>query len=279
MDPRALQIHTDGSALRNPGHKSGCAAIARYPEHLGSPNEPVFEFSCPRSTNQRMELMACIGALRWARGKHWDGVTRILIVTDSEYVKDYIVNAVFWKKDRWHNRDGKPISNSDLWDELVKLRSKVNIRVDFVWALGKESDIAKQVHRLAKAAAKRGGPDVDWGYQPGAFSRSTDTSGKAATPFAASGQVVVIRPYRKTPVLKGEERVSFTVFDEATQTYGSKFSAVTTSDIALELHRGHGWRVRFNSEPKHPQIIALIEEVPLPTPQALRTAAASSSAA
>jgi len=34
LDPRAMQIHTDGSAYRNPGHISGCAAFARYPEHL-----------------------------------------------------------------------------------------------------------------------------------------------------------------------------------------------------------------------------------------------------
>jgi hypothetical protein len=89
--------------------------------------------------------------------------------------------------------------------------------------------------------------------------------------------VAVIRPYKKTPVVKGEERISFTVFDEATQTYGSKFSAVTTSDIALELHRGHGWKVQFNSGPKHPQIIALIEEVPLPKPHSTRPAAAATS--
>lgn len=278
IDPRALQIHTDGSAIKNPGHKSGCVAIAHYPDHLGLEDEIIFEFGCPRSTNQRMELRACIGAVKWVRGRHWDGVTCILIVTDSRYVRENIGRASFWKKDRWHNRDGKPMSNSDLWDELIKTRGKVDVRVEFVWVPGKKTDIAKRVDALAKAAAERGGPDVDWGYQPGVFGRSMEKSGKAARPYPTSGQVATIRPYKKTPLLKGEEKISFNIFNDVTQSYESKFYAMTTAALACELHRGHGWRVQFNTEPNNPQIVALIGEVPLPKPKSVRQKAAPSSA-
>src|SRR5215469_5810989 len=105
LDPRAIQIHTDGSAYRNPGHVSGFAVIVRYPEHLNREDEVITDFGCPRSTNQRMELMACVEALRWVRRTApWDGVTCVLVITDSRYVMGFIGLAPSWKSNGWRNR-------------------------------------------------------------------------------------------------------------------------------------------------------------------------------
>ena len=269
LDPRALQIHTDGSAFRNPGHMSGCAAIARYPEHLNREDEELFALGYPKSTNQRMELLACVKALDWVRANGpWSGVTCVLIVTDSKYVNDNARRAAFWKRNGWRNSDGKPIFNEDLWDDLLKAWAKAGIRIQFVRVPGKKTEIEKRVDKLAKAAANQGGPNLDRGYRPGAFCRSMVKGGAAAQPYPARGEMATIRPYAKKPVLrKGEERISFNIFDEETRDYHSKFYAYTTLTLAYELHRAHGWKVQFNSEPKHPQIVAIIEEVPLPAPE------------
>jgi hypothetical protein len=40
-------------------------------------------------------------------------------------------------------------------------------------------------------------------------------------------------------------------------------------NLAAELHRQHGYRVRFNDNPKYPQILEIIEEVSLPKPSEL----------
>lgn len=265
LDPRALQIHTDGSAFRNPGHVSGCAAIAQYPEHLNRDDEIIVDFGCSKSTSQRMELTACIQALNWVRrNAPWSGVTCVLVVTDSQYVKSFVGLAPVWKRNGWHNRDGQPILNSDLWDDLLKARSKAGIRVDFVWKEGETTEIAKRVHKLAKAAAKRGGTDKDWGYMPGACCRSM-VNGGSALPYPATGQIAIIRPYAKKPALDDEERISFNMFDEVKQIYESKFYAFTTSLMAVDLHRWHGYRVQFNDNPKHPQILECRSEVALPT--------------
>lgn len=265
LDPRAIQIHTDGSAYRNPGHVSGCAVIVRYPEHLNREDEVIVDFGCPRSTNQRMELMACIEALKWVRrNSPWDGVTCVIVVTDSRYVREFIGLAPVWKRNGWRNREGQPILNADLWDDLLKARAKCRLRIDFVWEPGKTTEIGNRVDKLSKAAAKRGGTDRDIGYKPGAACRSM-VRGGVALPYPARGQVAVLRPYAKKPVLKGEEKISFNMFDETTQTYESKFYAFTTPVISYELHRWHGYRVRFNDNPKYPQILERIEEVQVPT--------------
>jgi hypothetical protein len=63
-----------------------------------------------------------------------------------------------------------------------------------------------------------------------------------------------------------EEKVRFDIFSEEKQTYVESCYAFATTALAAELHRQHGYRVRFNYSPKYPQILELVEEVPLPKP-------------
>jgi hypothetical protein len=75
----------------------------------------------------------------------------------------------------------------------------------------------KRIDNAAKAAATRGGTDVDRGYRPGAIARSMVKG--SASRFPARGQLAVIRPYRKNLLGSGEEKIRFDVFCEGTQTY------------------------------------------------------------
>jgi ribonuclease HI len=212
-----------------------------------------------------MELTACIDGLKWVRRNvPWDGVTCVLVITDSLYVRENIARAPYWKRNGWRNSQGKPIANRDLWDGLLKARSKAGIRTEFVWEAGKTTDIGSRVDKLAKVAAKRGGTGRDSGYKPGAYCRSM-VKGGVALPYPASGQVAIIRPYAKKPISKTEERISFNVFDDVTQTYASKFYAFTTPSMAYDLHRWHGYRVQFNDNPKYPRIRGCEGEVAVPT--------------
>jgi ribonuclease HI len=273
LDPHAMQIHTDGSCYENPGGESGCAAIVHYPDHLGLPDELIVDFGCSESSSNRMELMACIKTLRWIRQRQpWPDVTRVQIITDSTYITNNVsYNAKNWKENNWCNRHGQPMANDDLWDELLKARSKARMRVDFLWQAGKISQIARQVDKAAKAAAKRGGLDVDTGYRPGGVSRSMVKDHVVAERFPASGQIVVIRPYVKKIMHKGVHRISFNIFDEGSRTYTGKYFAFAEKDLGAELHMGNGHRVQFNLDPKHPRVLERIEEVSLPKPSRRRT--------
>jgi ribonuclease HI len=262
-DPRAIHISTDGSCYKNPGGRSGCAAIVHYPDHLDREDEQIVDFGCEESSNNRMELLACICVLKWIRENGpWDCVTRVQVFTDSQYVKDNLIRARGWKKNDWRNQHGEPRENSDLWNQLISAHTKTGITVHFEWTLGKKSAVLKRVDKASKAAAKRGGPDIDRGYKPGVIARSMIKG--VATQFPANGQSAVIRPYRKNLLGDGEEKVRFDVLCEDTQSYVQSCYAFATNALATELHRQHGYRVRFNDNPKYPQIIELVEEVPLP---------------
>ena len=84
--------------------------------------------------------------------------------------------------------------------------------------------------------------------------------------FPAKGQSAVIRPYRKNLLGEGEEKVRFDIFNEGTQTYIESCYAFASTDLAAELHRQHGYRVRFNDNPNYPKIVEIIEELTLPKP-------------
>lgn len=267
LDPRAVHIYTDGSCYKNPGGDSGCAAIVRFPEHLNQPDEQIVDFGCDESSINRMELMACVEALRWVvQSGPWRDVTRVLIITDSQYITDNVIRAQGWKKMGWRNVHGEWKFNSDLWDKLLKLRAKgarAGIRMDFVWQRGKKTELGKRVDRSAKTAARRGGIDVDIGYKPGSVSRSM-VKGGSAERFPAAGQILVVRPYAKKVMHKRDNRISFNIFDELTQTYVNKYFAFADPMLSVDLHRGNGHRVRFNSDPKFPQFLERIETVVLP---------------
>jgi ribonuclease HI len=265
LDPHAILIYTDGSCYGNPGGASGCAAVARFPDKLGRGDEDIFDFGCAESRINRMELMACIRALRWIQeNEPWPGVARVQVITDSLYVRDNVARARSWKRNGWRNIYGEPIENRDLWKEFLSAQRRVRVRATFEWTAGKKTPILRRVDRAAKAAAKRGGTDVDRGYSGGQVARSMVKG--AATRFPAHGQTAVVRIYRKNVMVGGENKVRFDVVAEDLLSYTASCYAYASPEMSSQLHRQHGYRVRFSGNPKYPEIVELVEEVSLPRP-------------
>jgi ribonuclease HI len=265
LDPRAIQIRTDGSCYRERRLISGCAAIVEYPEHLQRDREQIVDFGCAESSINRMELLAVIRSLKWVRDKNpWKDVTRVQIISDSKYVLDNISRVHEWRKNKWRNRHDQPLENSDLWKEFLSVFSRTKITVHFGWTPGKKSPALKEIDKAAKTAALRGGPDTDRGYSRGTISRSVVKA--AATPFPAHGQTAIIRPYRKTIFTRaaGENKVRFDVYSEVSNDYIQSCYAFAPPALACELHRQNGYRVRFNANPRYPQIEEIIESLNLP---------------
>ena len=136
-----IKIYTDGSCIGNPG-KGGWAAII-----LENKKQKIISGSEPYTTNNRMELIAVIKALKEVKKKE------ISIVTDSQYVKNGIEVWIFkWKKNGWMTAEKKPVKNKDLWLMLEKLSK--NIKVKWEWVKGHSSDkLNNKVDEIAKNEA------------------------------------------------------------------------------------------------------------------------------
>lgn len=81
------------------------------------------------TTNNRMEMMAAIQALRLLREP-----CEVELYSDSSYLVDafnkkWIQN---WMARGWVKTDKKPVKNQDLWEELVALSSTHKVRFVYV---------------------------------------------------------------------------------------------------------------------------------------------------
>lgn len=115
-------IYTDGACRGNPG-PGGWGALLNY-----NGSEKELKGFDPETTNNRMELMAVIEAL-----KSLNRDCSIELNTDSKYVlqgiNDWIVN---WKKNGWKTAAKKPVKNVDLWQQLDEQTSRHDIKWHWV---------------------------------------------------------------------------------------------------------------------------------------------------
>ncbi|MCG2688296.1 ribonuclease HI [Candidatus Parcubacteria bacterium] len=157
-DCNALNIFTDGSALKNPGI-GGIGVRFVFPDFLEKDN-PVKDFSFPGykgATNNQMEIMACVKALEEVLKLYeLNKISRIVIYTDSIYVCDCYKKAMFkWPSQKWKSKNGGPILNVKLWKTLVKNIQKVRTPVEIKWIKGHSKDKNNEaVDKLAKKSAK-----------------------------------------------------------------------------------------------------------------------------
>jgi ribonuclease HI len=103
-----IEIFTDGACRGNPG-PGGWGALLRR----GGIEKIIRGYEAD-TTNNRMELMAAIEALR--------ALTRpchVELTTDSQYVRQGIMNWMTnWKANGWKTAARKPVKNKDLWQAL-----------------------------------------------------------------------------------------------------------------------------------------------------------------
>jgi ribonuclease HI len=83
------------------------------------------------TTNNRMELMACIKGL-----EALDGTCPVTVHSDSQYVVNGITKgwARRWKRNNWMRNADEPAENSDLWARLLDLCEQHD--VEFQWVRG-----------------------------------------------------------------------------------------------------------------------------------------------
>lgn len=270
LDPHALKIYVDGSALNNPGGAGGFAAWVEFPMDWNKPDELLFQQGFQETTNNRMELRACIRAFEYVRDQGRGlGVERVQIITDSRYVHEYSFLADKWRRNGWRNLDGRPVENQDLWKRLLSIRTKTLVRTELKWMLGKKSPILKAVDKSAKSAAAQ--PlGVDRGFKPGRVAPSKAGVRSAASLFPAAGQEAIIRIYRHR-IVGSEHKFHFDVFPKDSGRDIGKSCAFTSAEVALDLHTHHVYRVLFNANPKYPIIEKKIEELPLAWPEIATT--------
>lgn len=159
-----ITIFTDGSSLDNPG-PGGYGVVC-----ISDNGRKELSGGFNLTTNNRMELMACIVALRELKPE--DRKQPIVLYSDSNYVVSGIMKgwAKNWRANNWIKAsDKKPALNPDLWGKLLDLTEELNIT--FRWVKGHAGhEENERCDKLANSAARKTGLPTDTGYIPEDFS-------------------------------------------------------------------------------------------------------------
>ena len=140
---KQLEIFTDGACKGNPG-PGGWGAVIRYGKH-----EKEISGGDPDTTNNRMELSATIQAL-----KILIEPCEVKLHTDNRYVIDGITKWIHgWQRNGWKNASKQPVSNVDLWHDLIEATARH--QVEWIWVKGHNGHPENErADRLASDAAE-----------------------------------------------------------------------------------------------------------------------------
>ena len=263
----ALTVFTDGSSLHGP-RRGGIGIRFIYTDSQGS--EQVLdseELGYASATNNQMELMAVITAMKEIQGRRFPeemlaSARRIDIYTDSQYVADNVNNACFtWPANQWMTKDGPPVQNAQQWKdfrrELVKLR-KIK-RVNIEWGKGHSTDNPhnKVVDRLAKRSAQRA---TRPSLVSGSVRRKKSEKKTEVGSVEMLGQRLTIRivSVDYMPVQK-LNKYRYEVISPRSRFFGNLDFAYSEDPM---MRTGHTYRVTMNKDSTFPMIVKCHLEVP-----------------
>ena len=142
---KTVTIYTDGACSGNPG-PGGWGAILEWQGH-----EKELSGGEAQTTNNRMELTAVLTALSLLKEP-----CTVELYSDSKYVVDAIDKGWLygWQKKGWIKADKKPVLNVDLWQQLLPLLTRHNVRLH--WVKGHaENEKNNRCDQLAVAESRK----------------------------------------------------------------------------------------------------------------------------
>ena len=152
-------IYTDGACRGNPG-PGGYGVVLMHGKH-----RKELSAGFRRTTNNRMEILACIAALS-ALKEPCD----VTIYSDSKYVVNAMTQswALKWRSRGWKRRlkngDMEDALNPDLWARMLELCDLH--RVHFIWVRGHDGNEGNErCDALARAAAAGNNLGIDDPYE------------------------------------------------------------------------------------------------------------------
>lgn len=134
-NPYAIYVHCDAAMDYDSENSGGIGFEIVFPESVeaDSIKKSIGKFT--DANIERLELEAILQGMK-ALYKVWESIAeqlknvKTVIVTtdryglnDQEKTSPYRINE--WRKNKWHNHEGKAIKNSDLLDAVDKFRKKL----------------------------------------------------------------------------------------------------------------------------------------------------------
>jgi ribonuclease HI len=141
---KEVTIYTDGACSGNPG-PGGWGVVMMYGEQ-----SKEFSGADPNTTNNRMELIAAIEALKKLKEP-----CKVKLYSDSAYLVNCFQQGWYknWQKNGWINSKKQPVENKELWQDLLRLMDTHHVQ--YIKVKGhSDNPYNNQCDHLAREAIK-----------------------------------------------------------------------------------------------------------------------------
>lgn len=262
----SINVYTDGSSKDNP--REGGFGIVYVVEdddgHLQTVDEDIVRPGFAGASNQQMEMWAAIVSLKELASKQYPPVEiaryrRITILTDSNYLLTHVESARrAWQHNGWILRDGRPVSNSRLWEILIEAIHRAPHRVYFEKV---KAHSGHEYNDLADRQAKASRLKQSGQRLPGSAvvrrKRSTKKVKEGSIP--RKGQIDLIHVVTAYDEMANSAKFKIEIVDEESREWEAVDFAFTSVDFGLRAT--HVYRVEFDSGTDALWIIDVFEEV------------------
>ena len=152
MSQLPIKIYTDGSSSGNPG-PGGYGIVMKYGEHTKE-----FSKGFRKTTNNRMELLAVVDALR----KITNDQIPVVVYSDSKYVIDAIEKGWVYS---WRKKGFAKKKNPDLWRDYLAVSERFDVK--FIWVKGHAGHLENERCDTLAVAAGQHPTAIDSNYENG----------------------------------------------------------------------------------------------------------------
>lgn len=259
LDESAINVFTDGSMKERPRRGGVGWRIVTVGEAGHDEAQDFSPPGYPGETNNLMELMAVILALKDLFGRRppveLARFNKVVVYTDSRYVHKHLpIARGKWARQGWQRASGPLVVHAQQWKELIRLTQGSPLPVRIEWLPGKSSEHTKAVDKLAKKSAET---PLSRPITHATVRRKLTDESVDSGSVPMEGQVLDVR------IVVGEyhrlQRCSRYKYEVVS---GDLEGAVDWALSQLHLRSGHAFRVRFNDDQADPRILEELGELP-----------------
>lgn len=154
-------VFTDGASTGNPGPGGYGVVILAADARSGVVQRRELSGGFRRTTNNRMELLACIAALQ-----SLPAGSRVVLYSDSRYVVNAVTlgwarrwRAAGWQRAAVENGQRQRAENADLWAQMLDLLDQHAVEMRWVKGHANHPENERCDRLAVQAAARPGLPD------------------------------------------------------------------------------------------------------------------------
>lgn len=253
INPYALYVHCDGAMNLDSKNTGGVGLEIIFPDSL---NRESIKKSIGRfegANIERLELEAILRGMRellmlFAKDrKELKEINTIIFITDRYGLRDEgktnPYKIAIYRKNKWHNHEGKAIKNSDLLDEIDKTRKKIvseyNCSLEIKYTSRKNN---RSADKLAKSGKTKSSVDriiIKNGVKIG---RRKFDGGEVRYNLLKEGQELIVHVFMKD-LVKEQWELSAEICEG--EYLGERLKIYTDFELERNIHRHHIYNVKI----------------------------------